>query len=109
MKSFDGRPPDRYAVGGRRAVPSAHRPRVEQELRMTLNLSAVGFKSAAHTVAYDWKTVVLYALGIGAKKSELSYLYEGRGPKVYPTFGVCPVFAPVFECLEQTGGNAAMI
>jgi acyl dehydratase len=76
---------------------------------MTLNVSAVGFKSAPHTLTYDWKTVVLYALGIGAKKDELDYLYEGRGPRVYPTFAVCPVMPAVFECLRKTEGDPAMI
>src|SRR4051794_2243730 len=75
-KSFDERPRGRYFGLARRGAP------------MTLNLSAVGFTTAPHTVVYDWKTVVLYALGIGAQKDELDYLYEGRGPKVYPTFGV---------------------
>src|SRR3954468_13762747 len=76
---------------------------------MSLNVSALGWKSAPHTLTYDFKTVVLYALGIGATKEDLDYLYEGRGPRVYPTFGVCPVMPAVFECLSQTGGDPAMI
>jgi acyl dehydratase len=95
--AFDERPADRYVE------------RVEEEPRQPMNLSAVGFKSAPHHLTYDWKTVVLYALGIGAKKEDLDYLYEGRGPKVYPTFAVCPVMPVVFECLAQTGGDSAMI
>jgi acyl dehydratase len=77
--------------------------------RMSLNLSAVGKSTAPLAFTYDWKTLALYALGIGAKRDELDYLYEGRGPKVYPTFAVVPALAAVGECLGKTGGNMAMV
>jgi acyl dehydratase len=76
---------------------------------MGLDLSTVGFTSAPSRFTYDWKTVVLYALGIGAKRDELEYLYEGKGPRVYPTFAVCPVMPAVMECLGRTGGELAMV
>jgi acyl dehydratase len=76
---------------------------------MSIDPSAIGFTSSRSAFAYDWKAVVLYALGIGAPKEDLDYLYEGLGPKVYPTFAVVPVMAAVRECLEKTGGNPAMI
>src|SRR3954467_11264155 len=76
---------------------------------MSLNVSAVGWKTAPHTLTYDFKTVVLYALGIGAKREDLDYLYEGKGPRVYPTFGVCPVMPAVQECLAKPGGDFAMV
>jgi acyl dehydratase len=76
---------------------------------MALDPSAVGFTSAPSRFTYDWKTVVLYALGIGAKREELDYLYEGRGPRVFPTFAVCPVMQPVMECLAKTGCDFAMV
>ncbi|HVU01751.1 MAG TPA: MaoC/PaaZ C-terminal domain-containing protein [Polyangiaceae bacterium] len=72
---------------------------------MSLGPSIVGLESAAHELAYDWKTTVLYALGIGAKRDELDYLYEGRGPKVFPTFAVVPTYAPIIELLGKTGGD----
>ena len=75
---------------------------------MTLDLSTMGFTSAPSRFTYDWKTVVLYALGIGAKRDELEYLYEGKGPRVYPTFAVCPVMPAVMECLIRTGGELQM-
>ena len=62
---------------------------------MSLDLSTIGFKTEPHIFSYDWKDAVLYALGIGAKGAELDYLYEGRGPKVLPTFGVIPAYGPV--------------
>jgi hypothetical protein len=76
---------------------------------MTLDPTAVGFKTKPHRFEYDWKVPVLYALGIGAKRSELDYLYEGRGPKVYPTFGVVPAHAPVRELHERIGGDPATV
>ena len=51
---------------------------------MPFNFDAVGKRTEAFDYKYDWKEVVLYALGIGAKATELDYLYEGRGPKVFP-------------------------
>ena len=76
---------------------------------MALDLSTVGFTTDSHVFTYDWKTVVLYALGIGAKKDELDYLFEGRGPKVFPTFAVVPAMAVIGECMAKTGGNIAMV
>jgi len=70
---------------------------------MSLDLSSIGFKTEPHVFSYDWKTAVLYALGIGAKRAEIDYLYEGRGPKVFPTFGVIPSYGPVSEMFAKAG------
>ena len=72
---------------------------------MPLDLSAVGAKSDPQEFKYTWKDVVLYALGIGATKDELDYLYEAKGPKVYPSFAVVPAFQPMATVLGKTGGN----
>jgi len=69
---------------------------------MSLDLSTVGHTTAAFTYEYDWKTVVLYALGVGMKRDELDFLYEGRGPRVLPTFAVVPSYAPVAALFEKT-------
>lgn len=76
---------------------------------MALDLSVVGKESAPSTFTYTWKDVVLYSLGVGAKKDELDYLYEGRGPKVIPSFAVVPMFQPMFEVVAQAGGDLGMI
>lgn len=76
---------------------------------MSLDLSVVGKESEPMSFTYGWKDTVLYALGIGAKKDELDYLYEGRGPKVVPSFAVVPMFQPMFEVLAKTGGDIAMV
>lgn len=42
---------------------------------------------------YDEKDVILYNLGIGAKRTELPYVYENNDSfQVLPTFGVIPPF-----------------
>jgi acyl dehydratase len=63
----------------------------------------VGTETEPLEFGFDWKTVVLYALGIGATRDELDFLYEGRGPKVLPTFGVVPAYRPILALLEQLG------
>jgi acyl dehydratase len=69
---------------------------------MSLDLSTIGHTTAAFTYEYDFKTVVLYALGVGMKKDDLDFLYEGRGPRVLPTFAVVPSYAPVAALFEKT-------
>ncbi|WP_394826260.1 MaoC/PaaZ C-terminal domain-containing protein [Pendulispora albinea] len=76
---------------------------------MTLDLSLVGKPSSPEKRIYSWEDTVLYALGIGSTKDELDYLYEGRGPKVYPSFAVVPKFKPMLDQLAKTGGNMAMV
>lgn len=72
---------------------------------MAIDLGAVGVQSPHYTQPYDWKTLALYALGIGAKHDELDYLYEGRGPKVFPTFGVVPAYPVLMELIGKSGGR----
>ena len=76
---------------------------------MSLDPSTAGHVTQPSAFAYDWKTLALYALGVGATRDELELVYEGRGPKPLPTFGVIPSLGPVFECLTRTGGNLAMV
>jgi len=78
---------------------------------MALDLASVGFTTEPRSFTYDWKTLALYALGVGAKRDELAYLYEGApgGIQVLPTFAVVPTQGPLFESLERTGGNFAMV
>jgi acyl dehydratase len=76
---------------------------------MPLDLSLVGKPSAVSVSDYTWKDVALYALGVGAKRDELDYLYEGRGPKVLPSFAVVSKFQPMLDLLASLGGNLAMI
>lgn len=76
---------------------------------MALDQTIVGKASEPQTFTYGWKELALYALGIGAKKDELDYLYEGRGPKPCASFAVVPMFKPMFDQLIKTGGNLSMV
>src|SRR5438270_2490198 len=66
-------------------------------------------KSDPLPFSYGWKECVLYALGVGAKVDELDFLYEGRGPKVLPTFAVVPSFAALISVAGDLGANPMMI
>jgi acyl dehydratase len=72
---------------------------------MAIDPQCVGAESAVHTLRYDWKTLVLYALGVGATRSELDLVYEARGPKVLPTFGVVPAYSVLMDLLSVSGGS----
>jgi len=59
--------------------------------RTTLSPDMVGTEFPPATVSWDEKDAMLYALGVGARPSrDLDFVYEGRGPRVLPTFGVIP-------------------
>ncbi len=68
---------------------------------MALNLDSIGKKIGPLTKSYDWKDVILYALGVGAGFDELEYCYETR-LKVIPSFSI----AAIFEFLAQVGLSA---
>ena len=76
---------------------------------MAIKLDLVGKKSDPIPFAYTWKDTVLYALGVGAKVDELDYVYEGRGPKVLPTFAVVPSFTSMITVAGDLGANPMMI
>ncbi|MGC8907443.1 MAG: SDR family NAD(P)-dependent oxidoreductase [Desulfomonilaceae bacterium] len=65
---------------------------------MALNLDAIGKKIGPVVKTYDWRDVVLYALGVGAGFDELEYCYENR-LKVIPSFSI----GAVFDFLAQVG------
>ena len=56
-----------------------------------LSADLVGTTFEPVVTSWDTKDVQLYALGVGARPpDDLDFLFEGRGPKVLPTFGVIP-------------------
>ena len=69
---------------------------------MSLDIQSVGATTDPFVLDYDWKTVALYALGVGAKKDELDFVYEGRGPRVLPTFAMVPSYAAVWALFDRT-------
>lgn len=72
---------------------------------MAVDPKSVGAESSPFTLRYDWKTLVLYALGVGATRDDLDFVYEARGPKVLPTFGVVPGYPVLSELLARSGGS----
>ena len=72
---------------------------------MALNPDAVGTKTEPVEHPYDWQDAALYALGIGAKADQLDFLYEKRGPKVFPTFAVVPAFEVNRKLFDVVGGD----
>ncbi len=70
---------------------------------MTIDLSLKGQGAGPWKHSYTWKDTVLYALGVGAKKNESDYLYEGRGPKVLPTYAVVAKQRLLLDMLRSTG------
>ncbi len=76
---------------------------------MSINVEAVGRRSQPMPFRYEWKDVVLYALSVGCKTAELDFLYEGRGPKVLPTFAVVPSFAPMVAVIADLRCNPMAI
>lgn len=76
---------------------------------MSLDLAAVGFETEPFVFDYDWKTVVLYALGVGATKDELDYLYEKRGPLVVPSFAVVPTYPALEPLVEKARADMSKV
>lgn len=54
-------------------------------------MEAIGEKIGPLIKNYEWKDVVLYALGVGAGFDELHYTYE-KNLKVIPTFSMAMIF-----------------
>ena len=72
---------------------------------MSLDVSSIGYTTKPYLHQMDWKKAITYALGIGAKRDELDYLYEARGPRVFPTYGVIPAYEPLVDVVKHVGGG----
>jgi len=71
---------------------------------MAIDPQATGYQTDPIEFRYTWRDAVTYALGVGATAdADLDFLYEGRGPKVLPTFATIPTFA-AFDALVDTIG-----
>ena len=56
-----------------------------------LSPDLVGAELPTRTVSWTKHDVLLYAVGVGARPDNgLDFIYEGRGPKVLPTYAVVP-------------------
>ena len=77
---------------------------------MPFNRSLAGQSNRPVSTETSWKDAALYALGVGAEKDELEWLYEGRGPKVLPSFAVVPIVpARCSNLLARSGGDLSLL
>jgi acyl dehydratase len=77
---------------------------------MPLNHDLIGKPLPPQRHEYTWQAAVLYALGVGARvDGELDYLYEGRGPRVLPTFAVVPSFRSLVDVCARLGASPLAI
>jgi acyl dehydratase len=71
---------------------------------MPIDTQSLGYENPPIEFNYTWRDTVVYALGVGASAdAELDYLYEGRGPKVLPTFCTIPTFAAFDALVDRIG------
>ena len=71
---------------------------------MAIDAQSLGYETSPIDFSYTWRDTVVYALGVGASADEeLDYLYEGRGPKVLPTFCTIPTFAAFDALVDRIG------
>lgn len=71
---------------------------------MAIDPQSLGYETPPIEFNYTWRDTVVYALGVGASpEEELDYLYEGRGPKVLPTFCTIPTFAAFDALVDRIG------
>ena len=73
-------------------------------MALRLRSELVGLELGPCTSNWEARDAILYALGIGARADrDLDFLYEGRGPRVMPTFGVLAgqtILPELFERVE---------
>ena len=71
---------------------------------MPIDPDSLGYETPPIPFDYTWRDAVVYALGVGATADrELDFLYEGRGPKVLPTFCTIPTFAAFDALVDRIG------
>lgn len=76
---------------------------------MALKLDLVGKTMPQLRFRYGWRNTVLYALSVGARVDEIDYLYEGRGPKVLPTFAGLACFEALVAIAREMGAHPLMM
>ncbi|MGH2759395.1 MAG: MaoC/PaaZ C-terminal domain-containing protein [Actinomycetota bacterium] len=75
-----------------------------------LSSDLVGLKGAPSEYSWNSKDAMLYACGVGARPYEdVDFLFEGKGPKVLPTFCVIGGMAGMGVMGQIEGINPALI
>lgn len=77
---------------------------------MALNFETVGKVFGPYEFTYNERDLIIYALGIGFTKDDLTYVYEGaKDFKAFPTFGVILPANAGAEAFLSTKANFAMV
>lgn len=77
---------------------------------MSLNFDTVGKVFGPYEFSYSERDLIIYALGIGFTKNDLTYVYEGaKDFKAFPTFGVIFPSNAGAEAFLSTKANFAMV
>ncbi len=70
----------------------------------------VGVEFDPVDVEWNSKDTILYALGIGSKpEEELDFVYEAKGPKVIPSFGVIPGMTAMSGLIQNVKFDLVML
>jgi acyl dehydratase len=77
--------------------------------QMAIDKGSVGRRMGPTEQCYDWRDVALYALSLGAGTTDLAFVLDQPPPKVLPTYGVIPAFAPVFDVMRTTGADLVQL
>lgn len=76
--------------------------------KISSDLAGLKFDPVEH--AWTAKDAMLYALGVGAKPAtELDYVFEGKGPKVLPTFAVIAGMHSIGGLIKKVDFDLAML
>jgi len=76
----------------------------------TISSDLVGMTFEPVPFSWDSKDVMLYAVGVGAKPAgELEFVFEGKGPKVLPTYAVIPGMFSMGGLVTNVEINLAML
>jgi acyl dehydratase len=76
---------------------------------MAINMGGVGRRVGPVERRYDWRDVALYGLSLGAGTGDLGFVLDQPPPKVLPTYGVIPAFAPVFDAMRATRADLVQL
>jgi len=76
---------------------------------MALKTELVGKKYQAGESTYTQRDTIIYALGIGADETDLEFLYEKHGPRVYPSFAAVASGGGGGTILQEIGINLMSI
>jgi len=76
---------------------------------MAINTDVVGKTYTLPEFTYSHRDTMIYALGIGADESDLEFLYEKHGPKVYPSYATVGSGLGGSDIIDDLNINPAMI